>query len=67
MVQTNLAASNWVYGSLSEQDLKKSVFDQMTQNLSILKCSQEVPFFNGQRCISCPGDTVVFNLSTKSC
>lgn len=67
IVQSNLAAPNWVYGSLTEKDFKKSIFDLMTQNSNVLKCMTNFPFFNGQKCINCDGQTPYFNLSTKKC
>jgi hypothetical protein len=67
VVQNNLAAPNWIYGSLTEQQLKKSVFDLMTQNVGLLKCNINYPFYDGKKCINCAGETPYFNLSTKQC
>lgn len=39
----------------------------MTQNLNLLKCNTQYPFYNGQKCINCSGATPVFNISTKQC
>lgn len=66
IVQSNLAAPNWIYGSLTEKDLKKAVFDLMTQNANLLKCSISSPFYNGQKCISCE-PSQYFNVSNKNC
>ena len=67
IVQSNLNVDNWIYGGLSEQDLKKSVFEQMTQNFNILKCNLDTPFFNGEKCIACSGSTKYFNVNNKQC
>lgn len=65
-VLSNLAASNWIYGGTSEKDLKKSVFDLMTQNNNLVKCNLTFPFYNGQKCVNC--DTgLYFNLLSKQC
>lgn len=67
IVQSNLSVDNWIYGGLSEQDLKKSIFSQMTQNTNILKCNPDTPFFNGEKCIACTETTKYFNIKSKQC
>lgn len=67
LVRNNLAGDNWIYGSLTEQQLKQSIFEQMTQNQNLLKCVPEYPFFDGTKCTSCPTSDPYFNLSTKKC
>ena len=39
----------------------------MTQNNNLVKCNTSFPFFNGEKCINCTGDTGYFNLQTKQC
>ena len=53
IVQSNLSVPNWIYGTLSESDLKKSIFDLMTKNTNLLKCNTNFPFYNGQKCLNC--------------
>lgn len=66
-VNSNLKAPNWVYGGLNESEFKLQEFRMLTSGSNIVKCQLEVPFFNGDRCITCTGSTPYFNIQTKLC
>jgi hypothetical protein len=46
-VQSNLKNTNWIYGTISEADLKNQIYKLMTSNNNILKCNIDFPFFDG--------------------
>ena len=46
-VQSNLKDTNWIYGTISEAELKNQIYKLMTSNVNILKCNIDFPFFDG--------------------
>jgi hypothetical protein len=66
-INSNLLAKNWIYGSLSDNDFKLQRFRSITSGRNIVKCQLDVPFFDGEKCINCVGNTPYFNIQTKRC
>jgi hypothetical protein len=64
---SNLKAPNWIYGGISDDEFKLSMFRMLTGVGNVVKCQLDVPFYDGTKCINCSGDTPYFNIGTKKC
>ena len=52
-VQSNLKVSNWIYGSLTETQVRDQTFKLVKESKNIVKCNLDFPFYNGVRCLRC--------------
>lgn len=52
--QTNMKASNWIYGGLTPSELRLRYFSR-SASLNVTNCPLSTPFFDGQKCINCQG------------
>jgi|JI6StandDraft_1071083.scaffolds.fasta_scaffold14638_5 hypothetical protein len=66
-VNSNLKAPNWIYGGFTNEEFKLQTFRTLTSGNNIVKCQLEVPFYNGERCITCTGNAPYFNIKSKKC
>lgn len=67
IVNSNLKASNWILGGLTDEQFKLDTFRILASGNNIVKCQLEVPFFNGEKCVTCTGKTPYFNIKDKKC
>jgi hypothetical protein len=52
LYQTNIKASNWIYGGLTPSELRLRYFSRSASK-NVTNCPISTPFFDGQRCINC--------------
>lgn len=62
LIQTNLDVDNWIYGGISDEEYKREMFDKIIKAKNIVKCNGYFPFYNGEKCISCPDEKPYFSL-----
>lgn len=65
---TNLAANNWILGSLTQDQYYAKRF-LITKNHNTSLCSLDHPFVlkGTTTCAQCPLSTPIFNLETEKC
>lgn len=65
--QTNLYAKNWILGNYTTDDLVDIYNSRSVKYDNITNCPINTPFFDGQKCITCPTGNPVFNIQTLQC
>ena len=63
--QTSLSSDNLIYSGYSSGELK-SVYDT-NKGKGLTDCDTATPYYNGEKCISCPKEYPYFNLHRKDC
>jgi hypothetical protein len=64
--QTNIKANNWIYGGLTQSQLRLRYFSK-SASLNVTNCPLETPFFNGEKCINCAGAFPFWDMAKEKC
>lgn len=64
--QTNIKATNWIYGGLTQSQLRLRYFSRSASR-NVTNCPLETPFFNGKECINCVGNFPFWDMAKEKC
>ena len=64
--QTNIKAKNWIYGGLTQSQLRLRYFSRSASR-NVTNCPLETPFFNGKKCINCGGEFPFWDMAKEKC
>lgn len=64
--QTNMKASNWIYGGLTPSELRLRYFSRSASR-NITNCPLATPFFDGKNCINCEGEFPFWDMAKERC